>query len=367
MSRLSVHAAVLLAWGAVCAPAFASDLDPVLAKAMEGTQAPALGVLVIKDGKIAGETVRGVRRNDGADAVTPADPWLIGSDGKPMTAALIARLVDKHKLSWDAPLSKMLPELAESMRPEYRDLTLADLLSHRGGFDHDVSDLKYFNTFYTDTRPLPVQRLAYVAHTLREAPIIKPRTEFSYSNTGFLIAAAIAERATGKSYEELMQREVYAPLHMQSVGFGPTHAGQPIGHIGGKPVAKAEDSNPLMFAPAGNVHLSLSDWAKFCIDQMEGSHGRGALLSAASYRMMTARLPGATSALAWGVQDSVAGRKGPVLTHSGSDGNWYAIVALFPESENGVLVVSNSAEDMGGDGAVMAAMKAVLPELAPEK
>jgi CubicO group peptidase (beta-lactamase class C family) len=363
-SRALALLSALLLWFAA-APAFAEDLDKVLASAMEGTKTPAMAVLVIRDGKIDGEAVRGVRRNDGADPARIDDVWLIGSDAKPMTATLIARLVDRGVLSWDAPLSQMLPDLAATMRPEYRSVTLVQLLSHRAGLPHDTSDMAFFATFFTDKRSMPAQRLAYLDRALREAPIAAPGTTFNYSNTGFLIAAAIAERKTGVSYEALMRREVFGPLGMSSVGYGTTHAGQPIGHQKGMPISKPEDSNPLMFAPAGNMHMSLRDWAKFCMDQLAGARGQGKLLTAASYTMMQTRLPGAASGLAWGVQDTIGGRKGPVLMHAGSDGNWNALVALFPASGSGVLVATNSDEDMGGDKATRAVVKALLPTLSP--
>jgi hypothetical protein len=120
-----------------------------------------------------------------------------------------------------------------------------------------------------------------------------------------------------------------------------------------------------MFAPAGNIHMSLRDWAAFCLDQMSGYHGHGRLLKPATYRMMETRLPGAVTGLAWGVEPIALGREGPALMHAGSDGNWMALVLLFPESENGVLTVANAGEDMGGETAAKAALKAVLPELAP--
>lgn len=366
MSRLfAVICACLFALGLFTAPASAQDLDKVLAAAMEGTKTPALGVLVMRDGKIAGQAVRGVRRNDAPTPVRIDDVWLIGSDAKPMTAAMIARLVDRGVLSWDAPLSEMLPELAATMRPEYRSVTLIDLLSHRGGFDHDTSDMAFFATLYADPRSMPAQRFDYIGRTLKEPPVTPPHAKFSYSNTGFLIAAVIAERKTGTPYETLMRREVFGPLGMSSVGYGPTAAGQPQGHIRGAPVSKADDSNPVMFAPAGNMHMSLGDWARFCLDQMAGAKGRGKLLTPASYRLMTARLPGATTALAWGMQDTLGGRRGPVLMHAGSDGNWNALVALFPATASGVLAVANSDEDMGGDKATRAALKALLPSLSP--
>ena len=339
---------------------YADDLDVVLTKAMEGTKTPALAAVEIRDGKIAHEGVRGVRRNDGPDPALVADAWLIGSNGKPMTATLIAKLVDRGVLSWDAPLAKMLPDLQDTIRPEYRSLTLTQLLSHRAGLPENVSDLDFFKTFYGDARPLPEQRNAYITRALKDAPAAAPGSKVSYSNTGFLIAAVIAERATGSSYEDLMRREVFQPLGMNSVGFGTTPVGQPIGHNDGKPIAKPEDSNPLMFAPAGNIHLSMRDWARFCADQMAGTRGQGKLLTPASYQLMQTAQPGGTSGLGWGVQVAIGGQKGPVLVHAGSDGNWYALVALFPESGRGLLVAANAGEDMGGDKAAKAALQALL-------
>jgi hypothetical protein len=73
-------------------------------------------------------------------------------------------------------------------------------------------------------------------------------------------------------------------------------------------------------------------------------------------------LPGvANEALTWGYAPSIQGRKGPVLDHIGSDGNWHASVHLFPESGGGVLLAANAGESMGGDKAVGAALKALLP------
>ncbi|HEY0300613.1 MAG TPA: serine hydrolase domain-containing protein [Rhizomicrobium sp.] len=357
-------AAALFCLAALAGPAGATDdTDASLRTAIAGTATPAITMLVMRDGKIAETGVAGVRRNDKSDPARIDDAWLIGSDAKPMTAALIARLVDRGVLSWDAPLSLMLPELAAGMRPEYRSVTLVQLLSHRAGLPENLSDMAYFNTFYADPRPPREQRMAYLARAVAEAPG-GPAGTFSYSNTGFLLAAAIAEHAAGASYEDLVRREVFQPLGMTSVAFGTTGDGEPQGHHAGKP-ATLTDANPLMFAPAGNLHLTMRDWAAFCLDQMAGYHGGGKLLKPATYRMMETRLPGTEGGLAWGVRDSLAGRKGPVLMHAGSDGNWYAVVALFPETQNGILAAANAGEDMGGDAAVKAAMMAVLPGLAP--
>ena len=362
----------LLAWaaGATCAlvafhAAAAEDLAPVLASAMRDSKVPAMGVLVIRDAKVAGEAVRGVRRNDAPEPVTPTDVWHIGSDGKAMTVAMIARLADRGVLSWSAPLETMLPDLAATMQPQYRKVTLVQLLSHHSGLPHDLTDPKAMAELFTAPSPLPPpeRRRAYVARALQEAPV-GPTTDANYSNTGLLIAAVVAERVTGKTYESLMRQEVFAPLGMTHVGFGLTHPGQPVGHLDGKPAA-AKDENPDFFAPAGNIYLPLDDWARFCLDQLRGARGEGRLLKPATYALMQTAQPGGPTGLGWGVQDKIAGRQGPVLVHAGSDGAWYAVVALFPGRGAGVLVTANAGESMGGDTAARAVFKQVVDSLSP--
>ncbi|MDT9001829.1 serine hydrolase domain-containing protein [Paucibacter sp. APW11] len=345
-----------------------TTLEAQLQQALHGSRVPAIAAAEIRAGQLNRLAVAGQRRNDGQDPVQLGDRWLIGSNGKPITAALIARLVDQGRLAWDTPLAELLPELKAGMHSAYRKVTLLELLSHRAGLPENVSDLKFFERFAHDRRALPAQRLAYVSRALRDKPIAPPGSKISYSNTGFILAAVIAERHTGRDWETLMREQLMAPLGMDSLAFGTTGAGEPRGHLKGKPALRPEDSNPLMFAPAGNVSMSLQDWARFCLDQLAGARGEGRLLSQDSYQRLQSLRAGALpasqktpAALGWGVQASVAGRPGPVLLHGGSDGNWFALVALFPESGDGALVVANAGPDMGGEQLVSQVFVSLLP------
>ncbi len=161
-----------------------------------------------------------------------------------------------------------------------------------------------------------------------------------------------------------MRREVFGPLGMTHVGFGLPGPAEPVGHQGGKP-AQPRDENPDFFAPAGNMYMPLDDWAKFCIDQLNGAKVHGKLLKPKTYTLMQTAQPGGTAGMGWGVQDRIAGRKGPVLVHAGSDGTWYALVALFPKTGAGVLVTANAGPDMGADAADKAAFKEVADTLSP--
>ena len=339
----------------VASAAHAADLEAILSKAASGRSAPGAGLLTIQGFQVTDAAVYGVRRLGDPQPVTRRDVWNIGSDGKAMTAVMVARLVDRGLISWDATLGALLPDMAPDMRPEYRQVTLLQLLTHTSGLPHDLQDEKALNAlFNADSAAAPSERRkAYVARALQEAPAA-PAGRFSYSNTGFLVAAVIAERATGASYESLMRAEVFGPLGMTSAGFGLPPADEPAGHIHGH-LATPRDENPDFFAPAGNIYLSLDDWARFCIDQLKGANGQGALLKPQTYALTQKAPAGAPVSMGWFVRDSIAGLPGPVFFHEGSDGAWFAIVALFPRSGSGVLAVTNAGKDMGGEALDMTA------------
>jgi CubicO group peptidase (beta-lactamase class C family) len=339
-----------------------------LARHLEGTTAPGMAALVIRDFRAERELVTGVRRLGSPARVRRGDRWHLGSDAKAMVATMIARLVERGVLTWDRPLADMLPQFAVTMHESYRDVTLPELLSHRAGLPRNQSEAEgaFFDAFHSDTAPLTAQRMAYLDRALREEPAAVKRSEFSYSNTGFIVAAACAEHATGRAFEALMVTEVFAPLRMRSISFDQygAHDG-PAGHRDGRIADQRGDTNPRMFAPAGGISMSLPDWGRFCIDQMHGEHGRGRLLSAESYRLLhTPQGDTGFAALGWGYLPSAFGRRGPILFHAGSDGNWTAVVMLFCETGNGVLAVSNAFESMRGDRAANEAMRAIVPLIA---
>lgn len=339
--------------------------NSVLQDAMADHAVPGMAAMVLRD--FGGETeyVAGVRALGSPAPIARNDRWHLGSDGKAMTATLVARLVDAGALAWERPLAEMLPDLAQTMQAPYRDVTLPDLLSHRSGLPENVSDMDFFRSFHTDTASPTAQRLRYIARCLQEAPVGPARGESSYSNTGFLIAAACAERAMRRPFEDLLVGKVFAPLGIRSIDFDQFGgADEPQGHVDGRIADQQSDVNPRMFAPAGAMRMTLRDWSRFCIDHMRGEHGRGRLLRGETYRFLHAPQGETIAALGWGAAPHPMGLQGPALAHSGSDGNWFALVCLFPGTGDGVLVVANAAESMGGDQASLAALRALATTVA---
>jgi CubicO group peptidase (beta-lactamase class C family) len=184
----------------------------------------------------------------------------------------------------------------------------------------------------------------------------EPTAGFLYSNLGYVIAGAMAEKAADAAWEDLMKKLIFEPLGMTGVGFGgvgtPGQIDQPWPHLAnGKPAAgngPAVD-NPPVLGPAGTVHCRLSDWAKFVADQLRGERGEPALLKTETYRKLHAPpFPGGY-ALGWGIfEREWAG--GTALAHDGSNSMNYASVSLGPARNTAILVVINQ----GGEGANLA-------------
>jgi CubicO group peptidase (beta-lactamase class C family) len=315
---------------------------------------PALaGAIVNNKGLVAVGAV-GVRKRDTESAVTVEDKFHIGSDTKAMTATLIARLVEAGKLDWDTPLEKYFPDLAGSMDPELRKVTLVHLLTHHAGLQANfgIGETLGSRANAGDVRK---NRTAAVRKVLSEKPKNKLGEKFLYSNVGYVVAAVIAEQAADAPWEELLTERVFKPLGMRSAGFGPAgkpgQVDQPWPHKSdGKPVEPGPFAdNPPLLGPAGRVHCSLPDWAKFIADQLKGGAGERGLLEAATYkRLHTAPFrdrpytPGG-----WGVTE---GSGGPALGHDGSNTMNYASALVFPSRGVAVLVAANQGGDQGEKG-----------------
>jgi CubicO group peptidase (beta-lactamase class C family) len=312
--------------------------DPRLVDVLETVRQkyhlPALGgALVGRDGTTAVGVV-GERVNGRTEQATIDDYWHLGSDTKAMTAAMIASLVEQKKLSWDSRLSDVFPDL--NLPADKGAITLLELLSHRAGLPANMD----WRTL-SKSGPVAGQRVAAVGRIGSVDLVAAPGSKFSYSNWGYVAAGAMAERATGKTYEELMQEIIFGPLRMGSAGFGPAgtdgKANEPWGHkADGSP---SSGDNPPVMNPAGCVHCSLGDWGKFIADQLRGPDGKGALLKPESYLRLRTAPYGGNYAFGWLVITAPDGET--IYTHAGSNTLNMAVAWMAPAEEFGVLVVCN--------------------------
>ena len=288
-----------LAHAALADERAADNFDGFLEPIRLAHNVPALAALLIHGERIAGIGAVGYRKSGEVTQVGRDDRWHLGSIGKSMTATTIARLVERGLLSWELSLGEALGEAVPEMDSAYRAVTLEDLLAHRSGLVGAMTALKIWNgKLWRSTEPKADLRMAIAREALALPPEAPPGEVFHYSNAGYVIAGALAERAGGEPWDELMLHELFEPLGMNSSGFGaPGKAdelSQPWGHYEGRSrVVPVEpglggDSPPAL-GPAGTIHASLGDVGRYLSAHLLGSRGRGWLLSPDTFGNCTGR------------------------------------------------------------------------------
>ena len=341
---------------AFCPVAGEEAVTQVLKPIRQKFNVPAMAVAVVTSDEIKWVGAVGVRKRGTEIPVTLADLWHLGSDGKAMTSTLIARLVERGQLKWDSTLAEVFPDLAPQMNPEFQKVTLLQLLSHRAGLPANLNLAEYLGN---DVESL---RLRAVRQELAKKPQSTPGSKYAYSNLGYIIAAAVVEKTTGKSWERAIADEVFDPLQMKSAAFGGTgtrgQIDQPWPHTDeGKPAAEngPDMDNPPVMGPAGRIHCSIQDWAKFVQDQLRGARGAPALLKPESYQKLQTPPFGGDYALGWiVVQRSWAG--GKALNHGGDNTMNFANVWVAPSRNFAIMVCVNQS----GNTAFQATDEAVV-------
>jgi CubicO group peptidase (beta-lactamase class C family) len=354
------------------------DLSSLLAESVQKHKLPGMAAATIDGGRITAIGAAGVRCRGHEERITIDDLFHIGSDTKSMTATLIALSVEEGKLRWNStPVEVFAGRCVKDIDPAWQRVTLEELLTHRAGVRPNPDALTISGALALPPRE---QRLRVCRAVLRKPPDHEPGKDFLYSNTGYIIAGAMAEAVADDAWENLMIKRVFKPLGMEHVGFGAPGASrekaaknsptapisEPWGHHpNGKPQEPgAEADNPACFGPAGRVNLTLADWARYAVLHLSAGEGGGsdihanaanALLPSAALRRLhtpfgkAIDLNGTKYAMGWGVRQ-LSGSRGIELTHAGSNSMWYADISLRIFENRAILIATNQ----GGDGATKA-------------
>ncbi len=325
------------------APIVREDISSLLEEVRKEFDLPAIAAAVVRtDGTVAAGA-SGLRITGKPSRILVTDRIHTGSVTKPMTAAMAAALVEKGKISWNTTLADVFPEWKDQIHPSLRTITLEQLLSHRAGIqpfeeDEEIDTLPKFTG-----DPTAIRRS--LAEWLLRRGAASPVGEHVYSNAGYGLAAAMAERITGKSWETLMQELLFEPLGMKSAGFGwaaRTHPDEPWGHRRGDsgfiPHSPNDDYKltPLI-APAGDIHVSIIDLARFAQANLGGLNRQASFLTTSTFEKL--HEPIGDYSLGWNV---VQIRGLPASTHSGSAGTFYAGIMVYPKKDIAVVIAINA-------------------------
>ncbi len=361
-----------------------ADLVPYLSR----YGLPALAAAVAKQGKVVAAGVAGVRRVGTTIPVTLHDRFHIGSDTKAMTALLGAMLVEEGKLHWNTTVGEIYPELVSSMAPGTKDITLEQLLSHTSGIPGDKPEHEPLLSFSVtdEAANLDGMRLALVRRLLPQPLSAPPGTRFEYSNLGYTLAGAMMERVTGRTWEELIVARLFDPLQLGSAGFGPQSSlgriDAPLGHAAGKDgklvafLAGPWGDNPPIIGPAGTVHMSVLDFARWAAWNATLGRIGPALVKPETVAKLQAKVvdmppkpdaPVGTPCsggygLGWGTVVLPFAPE-PFVFHGGSNNMNLAYILLQPPQQLGLVLMTNVGGPKAND-ALMALAAALYEKFA---
>ena len=366
---------------AACGLALSTHAAPVLEEHLNAARAkhnlPALAAAVVSDSEILAFDAVGVRNihpmaGEEADwnNLSDAARFHIGSCTKSMTATMIATLVETGAIKWETTIDEVFPELKPKIKPDYVNVTLRQLLTHTGGVvAATAGNSEESKAMRALTGSTLEQRAGMIEILLNFEPVGAPGTKSRYSNAGYGIAAAMAERVTGESWETLMRQRLFDPLKMTSTGFGwpatEDHPYEPLGH------SMRDDtliSRPILdvyklqapIAPAGDVHCSIEDLARFAQMHLRGLRGQQTILK--SETVVLLHEPAADNYACGWVKRKMVGHE--AHWHNGSAGTFFAWMTIFPEKNLAIVVATNSGT---GEKACAELTNALLKEFTTEE
>jgi CubicO group peptidase (beta-lactamase class C family) len=237
-----------------------AGIDTLMERILKDRKAAGFAVAVVEKGKIIYSKGFGYRDYEKKLPVTPNTQFAIGSCTKAFTSLLIGLLNKEGKADYDKPVREYLPELKFFNADLNNLITVRDLMCHRTGLPrHDFS----WYLFNTDSRDSMMQRIQY------QEPTEGIRQKWQYNNFMFLLQGMIAQKLSGKSWEDNIRQKIFAPLGMTNSNVTikelEKNAEAAIGYELYKDsiIKKTDYYNINAMSPAGSINSSVNDMAKW--------------------------------------------------------------------------------------------------------
>ena len=314
-------------------PAERGRIDSSAAAVLGSTGAPSASIAIVRGGQIVYEHAYGNGR--GTTAAAPSMRYAIGSVSKQFTATAILLLAEDGKLSLSDPVAKWFPQLTRA-----QDITIGQLLSMTSGYqDYWPQDYVFPDMQRPATAQAIIERWAGAGKPLD----FDPGTKWQYSNTNYVIAAAVVERVAGMPFIDFLRQRIFTPLKMTSVAdfdAGPlqdSDAGAYLRNALGPLRAAPKEGKGWLFG-AGQLAMTAHDLAAWDVSVI-----KHAVLSAASYKQQQAETllkdgTGTGYGLGVGI-GTPAGRR--MIAHGGAVSGYTTNNRIYPDDSAAIVVFTN--------------------------
>lgn len=327
-----------------------TDIDLVLNKVLHKQKVAGFAVAITEGNKIIYSKGFGYRDLEKKKPVTPNTLFAIGSSSKAFTSALLGLLEKDGKLSLDGKATTYLPDLRFINDNMNNQITIRDMMTHRTGLTRYDYSWYLFNTANRDSL---MQRIKYME------PNVGLREKWQYNNYMFLLQGMIAEKITGKTWEQNIKEKFFTPLDMTRSNTSiydmqsDPDASLPYTLKNDSLIEKLDYYDISGMGPAGSINSSVNDIAHWLQMWTSGGSYMGKEIlpidyieQAASAQMVIAGgLPkqhkdiySASYGLGWMISSYRGHYK---VEHGGNIDGFSASVAFFPSDKLGIVVLSN--------------------------
>ena len=312
-------------------PAERAQIDSGALAVLKSTGAPSASIAIVRRGQIVYERAYGNARD--STAANPSMRYAIGSVSKQFTATALLLLAEDGKLALTDPVSKWFPQLTRA-----QDITVQQLLSMTSGYqDYWPQDYVFPDMQRPATAQTIMQRWA--GKTLD----FEPGTKWQYSNTGYVIAAAIVERVAGMPFMDFLRQRVFTPLQMTTVAdfnAGPLRSGDAGAYLRNAlgPLRPAPKEGTGWLFGAGQLAMTAHDLALWNISVI-----KQAVLKPASYKTQQTEVrleDGTATGYGLGVGIGTPGGRRRI-SHGGAVSGYTTSNYIYPDDSAAIVVFTN--------------------------
>ena len=267
-----------------------AQIDQILRQKSDAREIPGVVAIAASSNEVIYQGAFGKRDLSKPDAMTADSVFWIASMSKAITAAGAMQLVEEGKLSLDAPIGKVLPDLAApqvlegfdangepKLRPAKTEITLRHLMTHTAGFCYNMWNGDMVK--YLDKTGLPA--VTTCKNDALKTPIMsEPGTRWEYGTNIDFVGKAV-ESVSGKRLDAYLRDHLFTPLGMSDTGFklGDSQRQRLVGmHARGEdgslaPIPFELEQDPEFHMGGGGLYGTAGDYIKFT--QMILNAGRG--------------------------------------------------------------------------------------------
>jgi CubicO group peptidase (beta-lactamase class C family) len=314
------------------AQALDAAAEAEISKLLADSGAPSVSIAIVERGQPAYAKAFGKASLDPNRAADAHTRYAVGSVSKQFTVAAILLIAEQGKLSLDDKVSKYFPDLTRA-----NEITVRELLSHTSGYE-DYAPQDYIIPEWIK----PTTPEAVLDQWAKKPLDFDPGTRWQYSNTNYVLAGRIFEKASGQQLMPFLKEKFFDPLGMTSAGDcsvdkTPEDAVAYTRYALG-PARPALREGPGWYFAAGELCMTPADLARW-----DSAFLHKQILSAQSYNEFTTEIllkDGDHTRYALGLQIGQHNNI-PVIYHGGEVSGFLTLNQVFPTRDAAVIVCSN--------------------------